>query len=448
MLSDKIRKSALKKARSPEQLDAMLTVVPPLGWLASLLLVASVFAFLLWALVATAPVKVVGSGILLTEGEIVTARAQGAGIVVGQLARVGERVQEGDLLTRLENFQMQEAIAQGKAALVRRETMLAQTRKAHQKFVTSLRTELADAETFHQDQASNLRDRIARLAKLKQERQVLFDKGLIVEQKLLETLQSLEDARQSLSAAQYDFSSTRTTVLADIHKSTADVTAQENQAEIERERLKDLQADYQRSVEIRALAAGIVTESTKSIGDQVSANEILFEILPDAAPVASDQPEAPALLAVLYVDASHAARLETGAAVQVVPASVELERDGFIQGQIIEASVLPATQAQLLKRVQNPELVAALLANGPVREVLVRLQPDPSTASGLAWSSGEGPAFVIHPGTLTEASFVVDRKRIASFVFPKLDEILPAVDSIAPTPVVAAPPQPMSRLEG
>ncbi|WP_415221796.1 NHLP bacteriocin system secretion protein [Pseudophaeobacter arcticus] len=448
MLSDKIRRSALKKARSPEQLDAMLTVVPPLGWLASLLLVASVFAFLIWALVATAPVKVDGSGILLTEGEIVAARAQGTGIVVVQPVKVGDRVQAGDLLARLENFKMQEGISQAKAALARGETMLAQIREVHQKFVASLEAELADAETFHQDRTSNFRDRIVRLAKLRQERQVLFDKGLIVEQKLLETLQALEDARQNLSAAQFDFSSTRTTALADIHESQSNLAAHENQILTDRERLKELQADYQRIVEIRAAAAGIVTESTKSIGDQVSANDILFEILPEAVAAPAGQPETPALLAVLYVDASHAARLEPGGAVQVVPASVELERDGFIHGQIIEASVLPATQAQLLKRLQNPDLVAALSANGPVREVLVTLAGDARTASGLAWSTQDGPAFRIHPGTLTTASFVVDRKRIASFVFPKLDALLPALAGRGPPPETVSVAQPIARIGG
>ncbi len=448
MLTDKIRKSALKKARSPEQLDAMLTVVPSFGWLAFLLLAGSVLAFLVWALVATAPVKVDGKGILLTDGDIIAARAQGAGILVAQPVRVGEQAQRGDLLARLENFKMQEGVRQAEAALLRSENMLGQVRQVHLKFETSLKVELADAEAYHQDRASNLRDRIVRLVKLRKERQALFDKGLIIEQKLLETLQALESARQSLSAAQFDFSTTRAQVLADIHTSQTNVTAHENQTLMDRERLRELQADYRRIVEIRAAATGIVTESTKSIGDQVSANEVLFEILPNAGPASGGQFEAPALLAVLYVEASQAARLEPGAAVQVVPASVELERDGFIHGRIIEVSILPTTRAQLLKRLQNQQLVTALSANGPVREVLVNLERDPGTASGLSWSTREGPRLVIHPGTLTEASFVVDRKRIASFVFPKLDEILPALGDTVPSPEAVSAAQPKARHEG
>ena len=445
MLTDKIRRSALKKARSPEQLDAMLTVVPSFGWVAVLLLVGSVLAFLVWALIATAPVKVDGNGILLTDGDIVAARAQGAGVLVAQPVRVGEQAQRGDLLARLENFKMREEVGQAEAALLRGENMLEQMRQAHQKFETSLKAELADAETYHQDRANNLRARIERLVKLRKDRQALFDKGLIIEQKLLDTLQALESALQSLSAAQFDFSATRAQVLADIHKSQTNVTAHENQTLLDRERLRDLQTDYRRIVEIRAEVTGIVTESTKSIGDQVIPNDVLFEILPNAGPASGGQFEAPALLAVLYVEASQAARLEPGAAVQVVPASVELERDGFIHGRIIEISVLPTTGAQMMKRLQNQKMVAALSADGPVREVLVNLERDPGTASGLSWSTREGPRLMIHPGTLTKASFVVDRKRIASFVFPKLDEILPALGDTAPLPKAA---QPMARREG
>jgi hypothetical protein len=62
------RSEAITKLRSPDQLDELMTVISPKGWLALIGLCTLLAAVLVWACVATVQTKVSGSGILTLSG--------------------------------------------------------------------------------------------------------------------------------------------------------------------------------------------------------------------------------------------------------------------------------------------------------------------------------------------------------------------------------------------
>ena len=47
------------------------------------------------------------------------------------------------------------------------------------------------------------------------------------------------------------------------------------------------------------------------------------------------------------------------------------------------------------------------LTQGPILEVTIGLEQDASNASGYRWTTGQGPATAVTPGTLAEVSVVV-----------------------------------------
>ena len=55
--------------------------------------------------------------------------------------------------------------------------------------------------------------------------------------------------------------------------------------------------------------------------------------------------------------------------------------------------------------------------DGPVDEVAVQLDRDPSTPSGFQWSS-HGPPFALSAGTLTSADVVLGEQRPLGLVLP------------------------------
>jgi len=63
------RKEALRRLSSPEQLDQLITVTEPRGWLSLLAISLIILTTLFWAITGEIPVTIVGKGILLrTEG--------------------------------------------------------------------------------------------------------------------------------------------------------------------------------------------------------------------------------------------------------------------------------------------------------------------------------------------------------------------------------------------
>ncbi len=93
---------ALEKLRSPEQLDVLMRVVSPKGWL---LLVGSVLlttALMVWAFLDDIPVKVHGVGILLYRGDLNSVMSQAKGVLSKLYVVDGQVVKAGDLLASID----------------------------------------------------------------------------------------------------------------------------------------------------------------------------------------------------------------------------------------------------------------------------------------------------------------------------------------------------------
>ena len=64
------RKVALERLSSPEQLDQLMQVTNPQGWLALVGLCALLAAALLWGIFGSVPTETTGEGILLRQGGV------------------------------------------------------------------------------------------------------------------------------------------------------------------------------------------------------------------------------------------------------------------------------------------------------------------------------------------------------------------------------------------
>jgi HlyD family secretion protein len=423
MLSDKIRQKALKKATSPEQLDTMLSVTSAYGWVAAIVLTALAFGFLTWSMFATAPIKTSGRGVMLVEGDVQTVAAPGSGILSQILHETGDHVQQGAILARLENPIMETRIEAAKSNLRRAEEAAQRVRRSNEEFIRSLKEEYAVAEHYHDARTLDLTDKTARLKQQLQEQDDLYAKGLITKTTLQATENALENAQEALIAARYDFSARRTEFLTDLRDADQDIQDHIVAVHLAEEGLAALEADYARSTIVRASETGTLAEVSARLREPVQPGDTLFEILPGQPDV---QPT-DGLVAVVFVEAFTAASIAPGMAAEVIPAFAMIERDGFIRGEVKTVSALPVTRAHLLMRLGNEALVESLVQSGPVKEVVVSLRQDPNRQADLLWSNGSGPGVPAAIGTLASSNFVIDRKRIASFVFPKLDELLSAL---------------------
>jgi len=94
------RQTALEQLSSPEQLDQLIRVTQPMGWLALLALSLVLLTAILWGILGSLPVQVEGQGILLSSGGIHDVVSPGPGqIILHQ--QTGDVIQTGQLVAEL-----------------------------------------------------------------------------------------------------------------------------------------------------------------------------------------------------------------------------------------------------------------------------------------------------------------------------------------------------------
>jgi len=103
---------------------------------------------------------------------------------------------------------------------------------------------------------------------------------------------------------------------------------------------------------------------------------------------------------------------------------VRREEYGFIKGKVIFVSDYPATEAALMKLLDNPPLVKLFESSGPVTEIRAEMEADAKTISGYRWSSPRGAPLKLSGGTLCVGEIVTRKQRPISLVFPYIRDTL------------------------
>ena len=106
-----------------------------------------------------------------------------------------------------------------------------------------------------------------------------------------------------------------------------------------------------------------------------------------------------ALVATLYLPIDDGKKIKVGQSVQIVPANVSVDEYGYLLGKVTFVAGLASTPESMQAVLQNEFLVREFAAAGPVLRVEAALQRDPSTPSGYAWSSSDGPSGRVSTGT-------------------------------------------------
>lgn len=95
------RQVALERLSSPEQLDQLMQVTSPKGWLALLAVGGLVAAALLWSIFGTIPAQMAGQGILLRTGGVANIFVASDGQIKKIHVHVGDVVRAGQVVARL-----------------------------------------------------------------------------------------------------------------------------------------------------------------------------------------------------------------------------------------------------------------------------------------------------------------------------------------------------------
>jgi biotin carboxyl carrier protein len=157
---------------------------------------------------------------------------------------------------------------------------------------------------------------------------------------------------------------------------------------------------------VRATFSGVITEILIDAGNFISAGQALAIVEP-----------AGSTGAVVYVAAGEGKAITPGMRVRLSPSTAPSEQYGQIEGVVGSVSQFPVSPRRLQFVLQNADLVSAIVALGSVLEVNIVVTQDPTTRSGLKWTSGKGPPFPVGNGTLTSVSVILDSESPAKKLF-------------------------------
>jgi len=408
------RKVSLDRLSSPEQLDTMMRVTTPFGWVALLTLGLILLVTVMWGFFGRITDKVAGQGIFLRSGGVLLVPALAAGRVAQLSAKVGDQIKAGQVVAIVEQPSLADKVnkaRQDKEALVReRERVMAARRESDRMKMEVFGGNQANYEI----QIRDLGDQIRLLEEQIPVDQQLLAKGLITKQTAINT-------KQKLAQLQADVSSVRAQIVrltSERGDTNLQTTQQERDFDNKIDEYSRLQEIYQRELDLASQVEspydGQVVEIKTSPG----------AIVNGGWPVLALEPQLDRVQAIVFVATENGKKVLAGMPAEVTPTTVKREEYGFMEGEVESVSDYPISSEALMRILGNEPLAKALGGDGPVTEVRLRLQEDKKTASGYRWSSSSGPPGAVSTGTICVSEIITRHDRPISLVIPYLREKL------------------------
>ncbi len=411
------RKVSLERLSSPEQLDQLMQITNPRGWIALIALSSILITALIWGIWGRIPTKVVGKGMLIKSGGVFDIVSLGNGQITGILTETGEIVhkeqvvatiaqpvldeqirQAGTMLDELKS-QQEEIIAFGTKDLRLQTEFLAEQRKIIQSSIDAVKKQLEwNEEKIHVQED-------------------LLKQGLITKQTLLTTKQNYYATKVEIDNLRNKLKQISVNELTLKNQKQREVLSSQLGINEAVRRLDRLKNELEVNSKVISPYNGRILEVVTNVGDVIRNGQPLFKL--DLIGDVIKEIEA-----VLYIPSTDGKKVQPGMKVQISPSTVKQEEFGFIIGKITSVAEFPSTQQGIMRVLKNQQLVNSLSGSGAPFEVYADLIVDKQTQNGFKWSSSKGPPIKIHSGTLCSSAIVVREQSPISLVIPILKKKL------------------------
>lgn len=413
MRTDIFRKVALDRLSSPEQLDQLMRVTTPTGWLGLATVGVVILVALGWSFTGSIPERVAGEGILIRSGGVFAVEAPSEGSVMDLSVRVGDVIAEGQVIGRLARYDLADRIRQTRARVAEQEAEYRRLREFGSRDLELQTTRIARSRANLEQSIQAGERTLEELRERIRNEETLVSQGLLTRQALLATIQQSDEVRERIRAARAELAQLQVQEL----QARNDKEAQAREGlvrlnETKRE-LALSEQDLRLSSEVTSPYTGRVLEVMVEQGSMVTRGQPVVTV--DLAGKAVSDLEA-----VVYVPSVHGKKVRPGMEIQIAPSTVRKEEYGYLLGRVTYVSDFPATPAGMRRVLKNDQLVTTLSGQDAPYEVHAELLPDPASASSYRWSSSGGPPIRIQSGTLALASIVVERRRPINMVIPRL----------------------------
>jgi HlyD family secretion protein len=421
------REQALARISSPERLDMAAAVVRPASWMLIVVCALVVAGAIIGGIYIDVPLKVKGDGILLSVAGIKEVVTNTSGQVKAFNVKVGDHVDAGMVVAQVEQPDIQQEIAAADSELLEARAELEKRTELQMRVAASEDKLRKQQQSNLEQSATFLEQREAALSQRNKDFEELTARGYMTKQRLLDARSELEQVRDDLGHNRRDLKQ-------------LDLDEESQKSEREREnlglvikvsaaerKLAQLNERLDRLDNVQSSYAGQVAELKLNAGEVVERGMSLLTIIPDVT--IQDAASSAPLVATIFVSPADGKKVRPGMMVEIIPATVRREENGYAVGRVSAVSQVPATQEGMLRVLKNRQLVQSLSTSGAPFEVRVELDADKTTKTGLRWSSSRGPDASLTSGTPCQAEVVTKLEPALQILFPATREFFRLIRS-------------------
>ena len=429
------RADAVQNFASAEQLDQRLVVVRSRAWIFLLMATAALAIAIAWGFLGRVPRFVDGQGVIVPAGaqpvEVDSPYAFGG--VVDVLVEEDMKVRAGDPMVRIRNPEIEDALRNAgevlasleaqDAALVREEDALLEKQRAATdrqiataedskrltgQLVEYLERELADLDDLVQQQ-------LIPRSQLVQARSVLFS-----------SLQQIAQQESMVAQANASFQQMQSTVQQGRLQRRQSILAAEGS-------LKAAETRLRQSTIVHAPIDGVVIALMADTGSSIRAGEAIARIRPRV-----DAEKVP-IVATCFVPFGAGKQVRIGMPVRISLPFAPPSRYGYVTGEVTWVSEYVA-EGYAAVYLGSAELAQTLSRSlGAMIELVVQIDADPATPTGLKWTSREGYPEPVEFPLLCGVQIATREDRPIDLLLPWVKDLL-GIDQPPPIPGMQAAP--------
>ena len=272
----------------------------------------------------------------------------------------------------------------------------------------------SDSEAKNQIKYLNIK--LKNLQETLNSQQIVYDKGLIIKQTLLQTKDSINQTQNDIQKAKNTIITNKKNSMDKKQESKEKLRQQKDELIKATAELELLKNELVLVSEIRSTHEGKIFEIPVSVGSVINAGTPIVEV----EKVGRNNE----LQAVVFVSAMEGKLVKKDFDANISPSTVKKEEFGFIKAKIDFVDSYPASKEEVMNILNNEELVSVFTKDGPPIIVNATLNKDSKTYSGFQWSSPKGPEIYITAGTMVSVEVTVRKQAPITLVIPILKKSL------------------------
>ncbi len=413
-MSDLFRKEALSRLSDPEELDELFAVTSPRAWILLISLIVLLVIGIFWSVFGSVSMHVTGKGVLIAENEAVyEVSVHQTGRVLKLYKNIGDRVEKGEMLATIEARPLKIEL---EAKLDSLNTARDQF-KVMQKFVAKdnqlAREKQKQIRTNLEQLKKNTEIYLEYLGRSVDAHKQAYKEDIVTEMEFAKAQNDLYQAQNQIKDYSQKILSSQLEEDRLLNQNSEKLNNLKEKILNLQNEVESITAKLNLATEVKSPVAGILVDLMTKQGDMVKADHM----------IASIEPEARHIDAVVYVKADDATRLRKGMKATVSPSGIPKEEFGAIEGVVKSVGFYPATKDSMFSVIGNDQLISSFVKDGPVVVVRLDLYNDPNTVSGLKWTNKKGPKIKIATGTIATGSIKVRSKPPIYSILPSLEKV-------------------------